>query len=312
MANKIAIGVDVGGSHISSAAYMIEERKILLKTYAENKLDNTAPAEEIIAVWSQTIADTIEKTEHLDVSGIGFAMPGPFDYYNGIALFEGLNHKYESLYGLDISRKIRTSLDLPESFPVRFINDATAFAIGESIAGKAANARRCLAITLGTGFGSAFLNDKVPIVSGKEVPANGMVYHLPFENGTADDYFSTRGLLGRYQALTGHELAGVKELAAKAPGDLLVQEIFQDFGTKLGLFLLPWIKTFGVEVLVIGGNISKAFHLFDHSLKAVFPESLPNLEISISELKESASIIGSAALINDEYYESLIPALLNM
>jgi len=312
MVNKIAIGVDVGGSHICSAAYMMDDMKILLKTFAEKKLDNTEPAEKIISTWCGTISETIEKAKNLNVGGIGFAMPGPFDYYNGIGLFEGLNQKYEALHGIDIGNEIRKSLDLPENFPVRFINDATAFAIGESIAGRAAEASRCLAITLGTGFGSAFINEKIPVVSGKEVPTGGMVYNLPFENGLADDYFSTRGLLGRYYDLTGDDLVGVKELAANSSGNPVIQDVFHDFGTKLGLFLQPWIKSFGVETLVIGGNISKAFHLFDDSLKAVFSKSEPDLNLYISELMETASIIGSASLINDEYYERLKPILQNM
>ena len=311
MEKKVSIGVDVGGSHISSAAYILDEKRFLPQTLSENKVDNKKPADEIISSWAKTISETIEKARPHEISGIGFAMPGPFDYYHGIALFEGLNNKFESLYNINIAEKISNALGLGESIPVRFINDAAAFAIGENNAGSAAGFSRCLAITLGTGFGASFLHDQIPVVSGETVPPNGMLYHLPFDNALADDYFSTRGLLERYANKTGEQLPGVKDLAAKAPGNTTAQEIFNDFGTKLGMFLKPWIQKFGVEVLVIGGNISKAFHLFGDSLVNVYADSGIDLNIKISELKETASIIGGAALSDDDYYVRLKPVLLN-
>ena len=45
---KIAIGVDVGGSHVSSAAFDLETQSYLKETFAENDLDNHAPADVII------------------------------------------------------------------------------------------------------------------------------------------------------------------------------------------------------------------------------------------------------------------------
>jgi glucokinase len=311
MKKKVSIGVDVGGSHISSAAYLPDEKRLLLQTLVERDLDNQDPADKILSVWAETIAETIEKAGPCDLKGIGFAMPGPFDYFNGIALFSGLNKKYENLYGLNVAIELQKALRLNKDIPVRFINDAAAFAIGESEAGSAAGARRCLAITLGTGFGSAFLLDQIPVLSGETVPPKGMVYHLAYEKGTADDYFSTRGLLTRYFEQTGIRLPGVRELAEITPGDPVAQAIFYDFGTKIGLFLKPWIQKFGVEVLVVGGNISKAFHLFGDSLVKVYGESGIHLQITISELKEMASIIGSAALTDDDYYNRIKPVLMN-
>ena len=305
MEKKISIGVDIGGSHISSAAYCVEEKKILPQTHAESKLDNKKPADEIILTWAKTISETIEKVKPQEIRGIGFAMPGPFNYIDGIALFQTMTNKFENLYGVNVAREISKALGLGANIPVRFVNDAAAFAIGESIAGSAASSSRFLAITLGTGFGSTFIKDRIPVVSGETVPPEGMVYHLPFEKSIADDYFSTRGLLGRYFEQTGEYLPGVRELAEKAPNNSVAQELFSDFGKKLGIFLKPWIQKFGVEVLVMGGNISNAFHLFGDSLMEVYTESGICLKFNISELKEAASIIGAASLSEDDYYNQL-------
>jgi len=309
---KIALGVDVGGSHVSCAACQIEEKKYLPETLSENDLDNQGTVEEIIGLWSRTIQKTIDKVGLDNVKGIGFAMPGPFDYINGIALFKGNNKKYESIYGLNVPDALREKMNLPADFPIRFINDATAFAIGEDWIGKACGTSNSLSITLGTGFGSAFLSNRMPVTSGKNVPETGAVWHLPFENGNADDYFSTRGLLNRYQERTGKQLSGVKELAQLTPNDEIAHELFIDFGYKLGVFLKPWIEKSKIEVLVIGGNISNTFGLFGKHLQGYLFENGVEIRIEISELKETAAMIGSSILADDTYYEQLKSLLATM
>lgn len=308
----IAIGVDVGGSHVSCAACNIDEKKYLPETFSENDLDNQGTRDEIIGIWSRTIQSTIDKVGLENVCGIGFAMPGPFDYTNGIALFKGNNKKYENIYGLNVPEALRKALNLPENFPIRFINDATAFAIGEDWIGKACGTSNSLSVTLGTGFGSAFLSHRMPVTSGENVPETGAVWHLPFENGNADDYFSTRGLLNRYQAQTGKQLSGVKELAQLAADDAAARELFVDFGHQMGVFLKPWIEKSKTEVLVIGGNISNAFGLFGKHLQDYFAENGVEVRIEISELKETAAMIGSSILADDSYYEHLRPILATM
>ena len=302
---SIAIGVDVGGSHVSCAACNINEKKYLRETFSESDLDNQGSAEEIIAVWSKTIQSTFDKVGFENVSGIGFAMPGPFDYANGIAMFKGNNKKYENIFGLNVPEALRKKMNLPVDFPIRFINDATAFAIGEDWIGKANGSKRSMAITLGTGFGSAFLCDRLPVVSGAEVPNMGCVWYLPFQDGNADDFFSTRGFLNRYSEKTGTVLKGVKEMAKLAETDTIAKSLFDDFGTQLGIFLCPWMVRFGVEVLVIGGNISYAFPLFGESLNEYLKSQGADIRVAVSELRESAAMIGSAVLVDETYFEKV-------
>ena len=309
MKKKLSIGVDIGGSHISCAACDLNLKKYLPETFAENDLDNKAGAEEIIGIWSKTIAKTIALAGEENIAGIGFAMPGPFEYDKGIARFTSENDKYENIYGLNVSEAIRKSLALPAEFPVRYINDATAFALGEDWIGKARSVSRSLSITLGTGFGSAFLKNSLPVVEGDTVPDMGCVWHLPFENGIADDYFSTRGFLNRYKEQTGKQLKGVKELAQMASSNETAKALFDDFGLKLSMFLKPWFEKFGVEMLVIGGNISNAFSLFGKSMNDYLSAEQVVVKIEVSELKETAALIGSAVLVDDEFYAKVAPLL---
>ena len=312
MTKRFAIGVDVGGSHVSCTAYDLEQKQLLENTHAENDLDNHGQPAEIIEVWGKTIRKTMELAGAENITGIGFAMPGPFDYEKGISKFTGQNGKYENTYGLNVPVELRKYLDLDDHFKIKFINDATAFAIGEDQVGMAKDFSHSLSVTLGTGFGSAFIKDGLPIVEGAEVPENGCLWHLPFEDGIADDYFSTRGLINRFQKSSGKQFSGVKEIAELATNDSMAKSLFNDFGEKMGIFLKPWIEKFGLEAFVIGGNISKAYPLFGNNLNSYLTNNALNLEVFISELKENASFIGAATLVDDSFYNKVLPALRKM
>ncbi|MGM0665845.1 MAG: ROK family protein [Bacteroidota bacterium] len=299
-----AIGVDIGGSHISCAAIDLKERKILKDTFSERPVDNKGKADEIISRWSEALSETFEKAGKDNIRGIGFAMPGPFDYVNGICLIRGVP-KYEKLYGINIGDAIRGSLKLEPGMPVRFMNDASSFAVGEAWAGKAAGFSRSMAITLGTGLGSAFVADGVPVARGDRVPDLGCVYHISFRDGIADDYFSTRWFTGRYEDLTGKKSHGVREIAEAARSDSDIRKIFIEFGASLGAFLSPYLNSFGAEVLVMGGNISRAYDLFGPPMEEEMKARNCNTRPFISELKEDAALLGSAHLLEESFWNSV-------
>jgi glucokinase len=305
---NIAIGTDIGGSHITCAGVDLGSGLILRETLSERAVNNQASADEIISVWTEALQGAMSKISLENIKGIGFAMPGPFDYVKGICYIKGVA-KYESLYGLNITDSISASLKVPDGFLIRFINDASGFAVGEAWAGSASNAARSLSITLGTGFGSAFISNRIPIVDGPEVPRMGCIYHLPYKDGIADDYFSTRGLLGRYKNITGKELSGVKELAELASQNKTASDLFTDFGDNAGLFLAPWLKKFKADILVIGGNISQAYTLFGDALENRLKKENCNCAVALSKLKEDAALLGSAYLLNDDFWKSVQHAL---
>jgi glucokinase len=308
MEQNFAIGVDIGGSHISCAAVDLVSYKILRETLTEEAVDNKAPAGEIIAVWAKALSRVMKKLPHGQIKGIGFGMPGPFDYVKGICYIKGVA-KYENLYGCNVKNAISESLNVPESFPVRFMNDVSSFAVGEALVGKAAKVTRSMCVTLGTGFGSAFIKDLIPIVDGPEVPKLGCVYHLPYKDNIADDYFSTRWFLGSYNKLTGKHMNGVKEIADLAVNDKAAKDLFAEFGNNLGSFLAPWLIRFKAEIVVVGGNISHAWNLFGNIFESRLKKEGCACKVTLSELKEDAAFIGSAYLLNDDFWKAVQHAL---
>ena len=107
-------------------------------------------------------------------------------------------------------------------------------------------------------------------------------------------------------------MAGVKEIADKAKTDSLAMEVAIEFGQNLGEFLGPWLKLFNADCLVIGGNISGAYSLFGPYFEIALKDQNVNLAVSISELKEEASLIGSTRLMNPDFWQNVEPLLSKM
>ena len=310
--HRFAIGVDIGGSHISCAIVDLITGHIFKESQTERKINNKASAEEILNGWSEALQSVIGIIGKKNIAGIGFAIPGPFAYDRGIALFNSSVDKFEKLYNVNIPSELNFRLNINDDIPIRFMNDASAFAVGEAWFGKASGFSNSVSITLGTGFGSAFLKNGLPVVENVWVPKMGCVWHLPFKNSIADDYFSTRWFIAQWKNISGETVNGVREIADRAFSDVRAKDLFIEYGSNMGQFLGPWLKRFNAEILVIGGNVVSAYSLFGPSFEQKLKELNVPTKIAISNLREDAAIIGSARLIDSEYYKKIKPVLPKM
>ena len=272
---KYALGVDIGGSHITAAVVDMEGRSILKDSYRRSRVDSRSSAENIIDQWCATIVEAIDSGGR-EVNDIGIAMPGPFDYAEGISYIKQQD-KYDSLYGLNVKGLLTMALSGPST--IRFENDAACFLKGEMFAGAARSVENVLGFTLGTGLGSAVA------VDGNAKDAE--LWNSPFKEGIAEDYLSTRWFLKRYHELSGLHIENVKQLCLSEHRDLS-REIFDEFGGNLRLFISQQIKVHHPEVIVIGGNIALAFDQFHHHL-ADF-----NISTNKAVLGEEAALLGAA------------------
>ena len=193
MKNKLAIGVDVGGSHIVCAVVDLKNLEIVKGTTHSVKVDNKIGKDGILENWGKALNQTIKSSSIKEVVKIGFAMPGPFHYKTGLAMFVG-NDKYESLYNVSIPDELAKYIN-GSDLDFRFLNDASAFGVGVSSIGRAKNYSKVIAITLGTGFGSAFIKDGIPQVTTDDVPKGGCMWDRPYKEGIGDDYFQHAGVL---------------------------------------------------------------------------------------------------------------------
>ena len=300
MSDHRVIGVDIGGSHITSAIVDLNGLKIIVGSTYSVKVDNKGSKDNILKCWSKAVNQSIKCLGIQNEIRIGFAMPGPFNYKKGLGMFIGNNEKYESLYGVSIPDELSKYLQA-DKMDFRFLNDATAFGVGVASIGKAKDYSKVVAITLGTGFGSAFILDGVPQVRADNVPKGGFMWDKPYKVGLGDDYFSTRWCIKRYKEITGEETRGVKEIA-EANNDSS-RKVFVEFGSNMAEFMLPFLKKYQPDLIILGGNVSKANELFLPALKNKIKDAGLQVDFEISDVLEEAAIIGSAKLYDFDFWE---------
>ena len=283
MKNLIA-GVDIGGTHVTVCLVDIESGKLFKESYARITIDPSMDKNAVIQTWASVIKESFAKAQ-LPIGKVGIAMPGPFDYEKGISYIKGL-HKYESLYGENVKELLGIALQMAPA-QVRMINDASAYLLGEMNCGAGTGFSNLVGITLGTGLGSAaFYNNQLE---------EGDLYCTDFDGGKAEDFISARWLLKSYEMQTGEKLKGVKELALRNEKDAVAKKLFQTFGQNLGKVLVQRYSIQSPEIIIVGGNISKAWDAF-------IPETNKTIEMSSKSFNLRPAILGEeAALIGASY-----------
>ncbi|UYQ93395.1 ROK family protein [Chitinophaga horti] len=278
------LGIDIGGSHITAGLVNIKAFTLDDNTVVRLRVDSHAPARDIIHNWSEAINSVWEKAG-TGPTRIGIAMPGPFDYANGISLIDKQFHKYEALFRLNVRNMLAESAGIPSSH-VLMRNDAEAFLEGEVLGGAARGFDPAIGITLGTGIGSAR--------SHKGITTDAELSVTPYLDGMAEDYTAIRFFLRRYQELSGQPAKDVRAIAEAVPTDPIAAQVFREFSVHLGVFLRHFIKLDQPQVLVIGGNIANAWPIFEADLRKEVGELFDGVEVRIAALGEAAALIGGA------------------
>jgi glucokinase len=301
MSQHIVIGVDVGGSHITSAAIDLSKLQIVPNSTRSSKINNKGTKDEILRDWSAVINKTINCIPKIKDLKIGFAMPGPFHYKSGLAKFEN-NDKYENLFNVSIPEELPKFLDA-ENVELRFLNDATSFGVGVSQVGKAKDCDKVIAVTLGTGFGSCFITEGIPVVNDSSVPKDGCLWDKPFKDGIADDYFSTRWFKNTYNEKSGENVKGVKEIAEA--NNKYSSAVFSEFSLNLADFMSSIIRKYQPDVIIMGGNVSLAADYFIPEVKNELQNRDLDTNFVVSTLMEEAALLGSARLFETHFWNQV-------
>ena len=282
--DNLVVGVDIGGSHITAALVNVTRGSVLQQTVRRKMVDAEAAADDIINEWAALLKEVMSLSNVDQQLLIGIAMPGPFDYENGICLIKE-QKKFRSLYEINIRNILAAKLHI-DNFQVHFLNDACSFLCGELLGGVVKGEDKVIGITLGTGLGSAFYKDRS--CTDAELWSHG------FKEGIAEDYLSTRWFTSEFRGRFGIDVKGVKEMLPHIQEDSSKAIIFEDFAVNLAQFLLEVYKKTGCSTVVLGGNISKTAGYFLGKVEQELKKNEVALDIRISETGESAVIMGAA------------------
>jgi len=216
-----------------------------------------------------------------EISQIGVAIPGPFDYKDGIFL---MKHKFASVYGerfqdlIFHSERPSCHSERPschserseESPDIRFMHDVNAVlkgAIRQLGLGKGITAL----VTLGTGLGFSYAIDGVTQESETGSPAKS-IWNLPYQGGILEDTVSARGIRIAYARKTGDGTQSAYSIAQRAySGDIAAMEVYDNVGKILGDALEPIHEELGFDTLLLGGQIAKSLSLMIKPMEAAMP-----------------------------------------
>lgn len=292
---NIVVGADIGGSHIKAALIDLDSRKILPGTENRGYVNSSGSAEEIIDAWSSIILESLKGFP--GCKKVGMAMPGPFDYENGISYIKDLD-KYEALYRLNVKLLLADKIGVCTK-DILLENDAACFLRGEVFAGAATESKATLGLTLGTGFGSALSIDGTV--------RDAELWQRPFSDSIAEYNFATRWFVKRYREVSGESVDNVRELSLKVGSSSEAKQVFLEFSRNLAVFLRDNLHDIPLDLFIIGGNITGASEHFLDELRFRLTEIGVNLPIRISELMEDAALIGAASLWNQHLLVETTP-----
>ena len=307
---KYVIGVDLGGTKISTAISTIEGNilaNVVLPTKAEEGeaavLGRIVQSIDEVIVGSSTSIDEIE--------AIGIGSPGPLDAKKGIIITTP-NLPFKD-YNLVQPLKEKYNI------PVYLDNDANAAAIGEYMFGAGKGKNSIVYFTVSTGVGGgAVLDGKVYRghtsnaleIGHTTVDPNGPRCNCgnlgcleAMSSGTAiakkgKEAVSTNveTSLKKHDTVTSYEV--FKEAEA---GDEVAKDIIDNALTYLGIGVANAIATFDPEMIIIGGGVSKAGDIVFDTVKKVvnkscFKSMAESCEIVPAGLGSDAGVVGAVAL----------------
>ena len=187
--------------------------------------------------------------------GIAVAIPGPFDYREGIFL---MDHKFQSVKG----RSFRELAAVPEDVEIRFRHDVVA-----ALEGCLEEEVNTALVTIGTGLGFCIAVDGKPRVLESGSPADSL-WNAPYGDGILEDKVSARGIRDSYREKTGRTDVSALQIALLADGgDIPAMEVYSEVGTLLGDVLLEKAEEYGVERFLFGGQVSRSLHLMERPIR---------------------------------------------
>jgi len=300
-AGAIAIGVAVTPSVTTIATSDLAGRVLDQKAFP------TDPDSE------QTFARVIDCIQeflghnNVSIESIGVSLPGLVDPAMGNVIYV----PYFKWRDLPVAKMISSATNLP----VTIDNDANSVALAELWFGRpeVSDARDFILVLVAEGVGTGIVFDGQ--VYRGERGAAGEFGHMivgthapvPCSCGNRDcweAFSSERAALARYRKLSGPQSpeSTFKDVVDRAlGGDSDANSALVDTALCLGIGISNLVVGFSPEVVVVGGEIARAWSLVEDALRQTIEHSvrrgLPSARILPSTLGKDPSLMGALSLV---------------
>ncbi len=308
---KYIFGVDLGGTSAKIGLFSQDEN--LIEKW-EIKTDRSDNGKNILPNIASSLEEKIKELSinKDDILGIGIGIPGP-------VIGERIVNKCANLgWGkIDAAAELESLTGLT----VKVGNDANVALLGEAWKGCGKGYSSMIMITIGTGIGSALITHG-KIVSGATGSGGEMGHVTVNINETITCGCGKKGCLEQYASATGmvrhgkellakygenSVLYALEEITAKAivdgakEGDKLCVETVDFMGDTLGMALANANALNDVELIIIGGGVSKAGDIVIDAIKKGYLKcafhAQKDVEFKLASLGNDAGMYGAAKLI---------------
>ncbi len=307
---RTAIGVDLGGSHVTAA--VISEDGTIHRQHEVDLEDLSFKA--VTDVLTSTIELALKDPDCKEVIGIGVGSPGNIEARSGAVLFSP-NFKWTNV---PLGETLRSHFDMP----VFVGNDARCATLGEYTYGVGRGTRNFVLITLGTGIGGGIVADG-ELILGNRFGAGEVGHH---QIRATDGFVCSCGKIGCFEAqasgtgLIRHAFAvapsfprsrlldgdrdklGSKKIRKAAQtGDQHALAAWKNFTSDLSVGLANIIAFVNPEVIALGGGVSSAADFMLDSVRGRVDELTTMVprgttRIVVAQLGNDAGQVGAATM----------------
>lgn len=254
--------------------------------------------------------------------GVGVGVPGPVSFREGLPVAPPIMPGWDRY-------PVREAISQVLRCPAVVDNDVNLMAMGERQSGLARHADDFLLVKMGTGIGCGV------VVGGKLYRgvsgSAGDIGHIRVTEQGPTCSCGNAGCLEAYsggaalaaeavriaprspylaERLTQKGTLTVRDIGtAAALGDAAAVGLIRDAGRHMGRVLASLVSFFNPGLVIIAGGVAKLGHVLLAEIRGVvYRRSLPlatgNLPIVLSELGDTAGVIGGARLISDHAFSA--------
>ncbi|MDH5380376.1 MAG: ROK family protein [Cyclobacteriaceae bacterium] len=297
MHKQLAIGIDLGGTHIKYAL-VSKEGDVLWE--GKKPTEAEKGRESMIQRLAECVMDAKESAKTIgEVACVGIGTSGLVDIERGFVMGGAPNlPDWENLPLADL---ISDRVELP----VYVDNDANLMGLGEYIFGLKGQGKNLIFLTIGTGIGGAMIINgdlyRGSRYAGAELGCMPMI--LNGETWYWEEFASTAVMVSQYESKLkekpGYPVDGKFIVEAYLKDEPLAVEVMDEHFRLVGMGVAGLINIFNPENIVIGGGISEAGKFYIDKIAAAaekhaMEDCYRGVEISAAQLGNKAGFLGAA------------------
>ncbi|WP_405152162.1 ROK family transcriptional regulator [Sphaerisporangium sp. NBC_01403] len=313
------VGIDIGATSVDVA---VTNGELEVLGHVSEPCDVRIGPAAVLDRAMELLGKLREQGLYAQLHGVGIGVPGPVSFREGVPVAPPIMPGWDRY-------PIREALSQELGCPAMVDNDVNLMALGELHAGLAKQVDDFLLIKIGTGIGCGIVVDG-KIYRGVSGSA-GDIGHMRVDDqgptctcgntGCLEAYFGGAALareavrIAPRSAYLSERLASAGRLsaedvaAAATVGDPAAIQLIRDGGRQAGQVLASLVSFFNPGLVIVAGGVARLGHVLLAEIRSVvYRRSLPlatgNLPIVLSELGDTAGVIGGARLISDHVFSA--------